>query len=290
MKKTVLSLLVSASVMLSLNALAAEPLSKEQEFEAKVNALGLYQSYGGVQVINNLDEVGLNDMYEVKIGGRESGLMPSTGTHFITGRGELVLFTKEGNRNITAENNEKRLKETAMKEIPAIDSKSEIFITYNQKDGVEKLGTLYVFTDTTCGFCVKLHNEIDQLLAAGVQVKYLPYPRSGADEKIPVSQNPDGSYKYGENTSLTHLAQIMCAKDKETALTEFKRQTAGLKYDNADYQANKAKCIDYVKQGYDLGQKIGFGGTPFLYLSTGEVVPGYNPAAQLIEKFKAAKK
>lgn len=284
MKKTLLSLLISTTVMLSMNVLAAESVTKEKEFETKVNSMGLYEKFGGVQVMRNLGEFGLPDLYEVKLGGKDYGVMPSSGSHFITG--EVIHFTKTEHKNLTAEYKNELLAVNAKTEIEKL--KEVDFISYAPK--IDKIGTLYVFTDTTCGYCVKLHNEIDQLLSAGVEVKYIPYPRSGVEEKVPVSQNPDGSLQYGENEALNHLAQIMCAQDKQTALTEMKRQTAGLKYDTADYQKNKAQCVGYVKEGYLAGQKVGFNGTPFLYLSTGDVIPGYNPADQIIEKFKNAKK
>lgn len=285
MKKTVLSLLVSATVLLSLNAFASAPISKEKEFEDKINATGLYKQYGNVQVVRSLAEFGLPDLYEVKIGGRDYGIMPSSGTHFITG--EVVHFVKDQQpKNITAEYKSQLLALTAKEEVAKL--KEADFISYAPK--VEKLGTLYVFTDTTCGYCVKLHTEVEKYQAAGIEVKYIPYPRSGVEEKVPVAQNPDGSLQYGNNEALEHLAQTMCAKDKGLALTEFKRQVAGLKYDTPEYQQKKAECISYVKEGYAAGQKIGFSGTPFLYLSTGEVIPGYNPAEQVVEKFKAAKK
>jgi len=35
-----------------------------------------------------------------------------------------------------------------------------------------------VFTDIDCGYCRKLHNEVPQLTAAGVQVRYLAFPRA----------------------------------------------------------------------------------------------------------------
>lgn len=36
-----------------------------------------------------------------------------------------------------------------------------------------------VFTDIDCGYCRKLHSEIDQYLAEGITVRYLFYPRAG---------------------------------------------------------------------------------------------------------------
>lgn len=41
--------------------------------------------------------------------------------------------------------------------------------------------TITVFTDVECGYCRKLHSEIDQLTKLGVRVRYMAYPRSGPD-------------------------------------------------------------------------------------------------------------
>ena len=45
----------------------------------------------------------------------------------------------------------------------------------------EVKATLTVFTDVDCTYCRKLHGELDQLLAYGIRVRYLAYPRGGAD-------------------------------------------------------------------------------------------------------------
>ena len=36
-----------------------------------------------------------------------------------------------------------------------------------------------VFTDIDCGYCRKLHDEVPQLNKAGIQVRYLSFPRAG---------------------------------------------------------------------------------------------------------------
>src|SRR5690606_39977911 len=41
--------------------------------------------------------------------------------------------------------------------------------------------TITVFTDVDCGYCRKLHSEIDQLTKLGVRVRNMAYPRSGPD-------------------------------------------------------------------------------------------------------------
>ena len=113
-----------------------------------------------------------------------------------------------------------------------------------------------VFTDVTCFYCQKLHREVDQLNAKGVEVRYLAFPRGGI--------NSDGAKK---------LATAWCADDQQTTLTELK---AGM-----DLPVND--CADSpIAAQYQLGQEMGVSGTPAIITSSGMLIPGYRPAADLI--------
>jgi len=113
-----------------------------------------------------------------------------------------------------------------------------------------------VFTDVTCFYCQKLHREVDQLNAKGVEVRYLAFPRGGI--------NSDGAKK---------LATAWCADDQQTTLTELK---AGM-----DLPVND--CADNpIAAQYQLGQEMGVSGTPAIITSSGMMIPGYRPAADLI--------
>ena len=113
-----------------------------------------------------------------------------------------------------------------------------------------------VFTDVTCFYCQKLHREVDQLNAKGVEVRYLAFPRGGI--------NSDGAKK---------LATAWCADDQQTTLTELK---AGV-----DLPVND--CADSpIAAQYQLGQEMGVSGTPAIITSSGMMIPGYRPAADLI--------
>ena len=113
-----------------------------------------------------------------------------------------------------------------------------------------------VFTDVTCFYCQKLHREVDQLNAKGVEVRYLAFPRGGI--------NSDGAKK---------LATAWCADDQQTTLTELK---AGI-----DLPVND--CADSpIAAQYQLGQEMGVSGTPAIITSSGMMIPGYRPAADLI--------
>ena len=113
-----------------------------------------------------------------------------------------------------------------------------------------------VFTDVTCFYCQKLHREVDQLNAKGVEVRYLAFPRGGI--------NSDGAKK---------LATAWCADDQQTTLTELK---AGM-----DLPVND--CADSpIAAQYQLGQEMGVSGTPAIITSSGMMIPGYRPSADLI--------
>jgi thiol:disulfide interchange protein DsbC len=117
-----------------------------------------------------------------------------------------------------------------------------------------------IFTDITCGYCRKLHNEMDQYNELGITVRYLAFPRSGID---------GSTYK--------DMVSIWCADDQQTAMDNAK---AG------DKVASK-QCETKVAQQYAFGQKIGVTGTPNIIMPDGSVIPGYQPPKQLEEALKA---
>ena len=114
--------------------------------------------------------------------------------------------------------------------------------------------TITVFTDIDCGYCRKLHNEIDAYNANGITVRYLMFPRSGV--------NTPSYYK---------AVSVWCEKDRNAALTKSKAGKA----------LPKAECDNPIKAHMELGELLGVRGTPALVLDDGELMPGYVPAARL---------
>jgi thiol:disulfide interchange protein DsbC len=111
-----------------------------------------------------------------------------------------------------------------------------------------------VFTDTDCGYCRKLHNEIQDYLDAGITIHYLAYPRGGENSE-----------------TFNTLESIWCSKDKPGAMTKAKSGS----------EVSVAKCDNSVAAQYQLGQSFGVTGTPALVLPDGTLIPGYQPAAAL---------
>ena len=114
--------------------------------------------------------------------------------------------------------------------------------------------TITVFTDIDCGYCRKLHNEVDKYNERGITVRYLMYPRAGV-----------GSPAYDKAVS------VWCEEDRRQALTDAK----------AGKQLPKRECQNPVKEEYELGQQIGIRGTPAIILDDGALLPGYIPADKL---------
>ncbi|MEN8260092.1 MAG: DsbC family protein [Pseudomonadota bacterium] len=114
--------------------------------------------------------------------------------------------------------------------------------------------TVSVFTDIDCGYCRKLHSEIDQYLAEGITIQYLFFPRAGVD-----------------SPSYDKAVSVWCAKDRNDSLTKAKKGT--------DPEAKT--CDNPVKDHMALGTALGAKGTPMLVTGKGSVFPGYIPAKQL---------
>ena len=115
--------------------------------------------------------------------------------------------------------------------------------------------TITVFTDVDCPYCSKLHNDVPQLIKAGIKVRYLLYPRSGVESE---------TYKRS--------VSVWCAKDRVKAVGIAKAGGA----------LEMKTCDNPVAANYQLGQTLGITGTPTIVLDNGRVMPGYIPADKLI--------
>ncbi len=155
------------------------------------------------------------------------------------------LFDAEAKKNIT----ETKLADVRKVALDKIGSENMIvFKPENSKHQVS------IFTDIDCGYCRKLHSEIDQYLAQGITVRYLFYPRAGK-----------GSDSYKKAIS------VWCAADRNKALTAAKKGEA----------FESKTCDNPVDRHMQLGEEFGMNGTPMIVTEKGNVLPGYVPAQQL---------
>lgn len=122
-----------------------------------------------------------------------------------------------------------------------------------------------VFTDITCGYCRKMHEQMADYNARGITFRYLAYPRAGINDQ-------NGNLTQG----FKDLRSVWCSEDNATALTKAKSGT-GIAY---------RICEAPIEAQFKFGRQIGVSGTPAIIFSNGMMVPGYQPPAQLEELLK----
>lgn len=167
--------------------------------------------------------------------------MSEDGRYIIRGD---IIDVSEG-RNLT----EQARKDARIASIGILDEKHMIVFSPDEFDA-----TITVFTDITCPYCAKFHEDVPMLNDSGIKVRYLAYPRVG----IPSDVAED-------------MASVWCADDPRQALTDAK---LGL-------GVEPAQCADPVKTHYAAGNSIGVEGTPTILLEDGSLVGGYVPYHKL---------
>ncbi|MCY4129115.1 MAG: thioredoxin fold domain-containing protein [Gammaproteobacteria bacterium] len=118
---------------------------------------------------------------------------------------------------------------------------------------------VHVFTDTTCGYCQKLHAEMADYHGKGIEIRYLAFPRAGIDSE-PYSA----------------MVSAWCSNTPHTALTQLK----------LGGEIEPKTCENSVADQYRLGKLFGLRGTPLLVLSNGKTVGGYVNAEELEQILK----
>jgi len=117
-----------------------------------------------------------------------------------------------------------------------------------------------VFTDIDCGYCRKLHEEVEQYNERGIAIRYLLYPRSGPN-----------------SVSYRKAVATWCSDDRHQTLTEAKQGT----------DPGSKSCSDHpVDTHLQAGRKLGLRGTPMMVLPNGEVIQGYVPADRLLTRLE----
>ena len=126
----------------------------------------------------------------------------------------------------------------------------------------ETRAQVYVFTDIDCGFCRKLHRQMPEMQAQGIEIRYLGFPRAGVNSR-----------------SAQKLATTWCADNPQKIMTQFKQgQNVAIKTCEPNPIAGQ----------YALGQKIGVRGTPAIVLASGQIIPGAVSTEQLVAILKEA--
>jgi len=191
--------------------------------------------------IDSIEPSPIDNLYEVMVG-TQLMYVTGDGRYFFDGR----IVDLERREDLT----EPRLKAARLR--AAEDMGEDEMIVFEPSAQTEH--TVTVFTDIDCGYCRKLHQQIDAYGEEGIRVRYLFYPRAG-----------EGSPSYDKAVS------VWCADDRQAALTKAKAGEA----------IPSEQCQNPVNRHMALGQELGIRGTPALLLESGDLVPGYVAPARL---------
>ncbi|MEK5770382.1 DsbC family protein [Acinetobacter variabilis] len=132
--------------------------------------------------------------------------------------------------------------------------KAEDLLIYPAKGKTKHV--IYVFTDVSCPYCHKFHEQIDEMNSKGIEVRYIAWPRG--EQHMPA------------------MEAIWCNSDRRAA---FDQAIAG-------GSITPTTCKNPVKDQYQMGLNIGVNGTPGVYSSEGLYLGGYMSTSELLDRLK----
>ena len=200
--------------------------------------------------IEAIEKSDFPDIYKVYYGDVQPLYVSKDGKYFLYG--DMFKISSSKIINLTSTDITKRRMQL-MKDI----GKEELisFISKNETHSVT------VFTDVDCGYCRKLHNEIEDYNKAGISIHYAAFPRSGIGTE-----------------SFTKMVGAWCSEDPKKSITNLKNGE-NLRLNFCDSQP--------VAKHYVIGQKLGISGTPAIISQDGELYPGYFSPKDLLDKLKS---
>lgn len=215
------------------------PVVADQKSEIETVRQNIKMLLPGVET-DSIRPAPMPGLYEV-VSGAEIVYVSADGRYLILGS----IVDLETRQNLT------KPREAEIRASVIDDIGVENMVIYGPKDAKY---TVTVFTDIDCGYCRKLHAQMQGYNEAGIRIRYLFYPRAGL-----------GSASFRKAVS------VWCADDRNQAMTLAKE---GKKLDERE-------CENPVADHYELGQRIGVTGTPALVLEDGDMLPGYVPPDRL---------
>lgn len=132
--------------------------------------------------------------------------------------------------------------------------KAEELLIYPAKGKTKHV--IYVFTDVSCPYCHKFHEQMDEMNSKGIEVRYIAWPRG--EQHMPA------------------MEAIWCNSDRRAA---FDQAIAG-------GSITPTTCKNPVKDQYQMGLNIGVNGTPGVYSSEGLYLGGYMSTSELLDRLK----
>ncbi len=224
-------LLALASVSHAQNSAA-----EDQALHEKLSRALAAASQGQLQLVS-IRPSPVQGLLELELSSGEVLLSDSQGDFLLTG--DVFRTTDNGLVNLSAE----RRQEQVVELVAQVPEEQMIIFSPEQTRA-----TITVFTDADCTYCRKLHHDMDEILAHGIKVRYLAFPRGGAASAV-----------------YPKMISVWCSADRQRALTQAKN----------GQNLPQRECDNPVLEHFSLGNRLGISGTPALVLEDGTVIPGY---------------
>lgn len=276
MKRTLMAMLAGA--LISLPAVADDDLKTKAENQLK-------KVLGPTAEVAEILSLGKDQIYEVML--LDGGLMHMTpDMNYLIHQNSLYEIGDKGLINIS----DMRMSVRRAQEMASIPDTDTVLF---KAKGEEK-AVINVFTDIDCGYCQKLHREVEGINEYGITVRYLAFPRAGV-------AGPEGDV----TEAFRKINYVWCQDDRAAAMTEMKTTQAELSqaYSRVRGGSSKAAVAEFDKQReqmgkllsgkqcsspvaaqYQLGRVIGVSGTPAMVTDDGMLIPGYMKAADLAKR------
>lgn len=191
------------------------------------------------------------EVYEVILSNEQVLYVNAAGSHFVVG--DMFGLEEDYLVNLSVEAKDiarSAFNEVRKKAIAGIDV--ETLMVYPAT--VETQAVVTIFTDIDCAYCRKLHAEMADYGALGIEIRYAAYPRAGR-----------GSQAYDD------IVTAWCSEDPKGAMDLFMR-----------LKSVPPKVCDHpVNAHLDVGDAIGVTGTPAIVAEDGTLLPGYLSANDL---------
>lgn len=227
-----------APILLLLGVLAAPTFATEEGVPLAVSE-ALARLAPGTPV-DGLRKAAMPGFYEAAVGG-QTVVVSADGRYLVAG----ALWDLRAQRNLS----EPLLADVRREVLATVPATRRFVFAAGQPRA-----TVTVFTAIDCGYCRRLHEQVEQINAAGISVEYLLLSHGGAD-----------------SPSHATAVSAWCAADRADALTEAKR----------GHEPAHKVCPNPIDEHAALARRLGVSNTPTVVAADGRVLGGYLTVEQL---------
>ena len=164
--------------------------------------------------------------------------------YYATNDGKYLIIGNVINLNTKESITENTKMNQRLSIIDSIDMKNFMIFKPKKTDHI-----LTIFTDTSCPYCQKLHNEIPDLLENNIEIRYVLFSRNGNDVD-----------------AYQQLVSAWCSADKIDALEDLF---------SGDILDDVSNCENPIARNFDYAGLLSVEGTPTIFLEDGRIIPGY---------------